>query len=762
MNSCDAKIERINGKPTIVVNGEALNPISFSIANCQKKTNGKNELFFNSEYMENIGRTGIKIFYLATVTEWRKEGANKLLDREARALLKAVPDAYIMIRIGLQPPASWTEENIEECFTYNDGSKPGVNCWTNVYPHLYSLASDKWVQDAAVALNATCDFLDAQPYSDRIIGFFFGAGGTDEWYYMLKQEEEGGRYGEFSQAFKRYFTKYLKEKYQTDENLQRQWKCEKSTLDDPIIANLESRYYAHQLDRELIFDDEDPIWPNQEMPTNGTNIGNFLDIDKHLATFDFYRAFHLATADSQCFFAKLVKDRYQGKKLTGAFYGSYGCTDFFDSSTAGGVMRILEDPNMDFLAAPGAYSNRNPGGFTGQREMMDSFRLHNKIFIAEEDTRTHLESPYFQDLFDCYTVEDSLNILKRDFGRIIAEGQCAWWFDQHSGGGRYQAEEIYALFKQQQQIAKKIYEDKSAVKKNQIAFIYDEESIHAISNISTKEIVEYFRNYEIARIGAGVDQYFHNDMRYEEMPDYKLYIFFNTFVLTSEEREVIKKKLAKNNAVAVWVYAPGVINPDSDKKFDKGYITELVGMDMEQLNERWNSKFKPVEGCKVLSGLDEDKYYGTKDRPLNNNILVSQREIKTYICPVFYPTDEDAEILARYSGNNLPAVAMKKLDGYTSVYYGSKVLQADFVREIAKYAGVHIYSDEDDVLYVGNGLLTIHASYSGKHKITLPSDYRLIDAYEGKDYGLTNVLELQMKLGETLSFYINEKEKENE
>ena len=117
---------------------------------------------------------------------------------------------------------------------------------------------------------------------------------------------------------------------------------------------------------------------------------------------------------------------------------------------------------------------------------------------------------------------------------------------------------------------------------------------------------------------------------------------------------------------------------------------------------------------------------------------------------------------ARYSGNNLPAVAMKKCDGYTSIYYGAKVLQADFVREIAKFAGVHIYSESDDVLYVGNGLLTIHASTTNIKTIHLPKEYKIIEAYSGADYGYTNNIEIKLKLGQTVSFYLTEREESNE
>lgn len=766
-----AKIEHVNGKSVISVNGEVLPPMAFTMRSINTfsifgggEGAKSGELVLNPEYVEKIGKAGIRIFYLITDTEWTRAGANETLDKEARALLKAVPDAYIIIRIGLHPPVSWVEKHPEECFTYDDGSKPSVRIvsesLTVEYPHLYSMASEVWLKDASKALNETCDYLDSRPYADRIIGYFFAAGGTSEWYYLLNMQRADGSYGEFSQAFKRYYTKYLREKYKTDENLQKVWKNPMATLNEPLIPDNLPRYYAHQLDKELVFDDEEPKWLEQTMPTNGTNVGNFLDIDNHMCTFDFYRAFHLATADSQRHFAKVVKERYGGKKLTGSFYGSYGCTDFYDGSTAGGVMRILQDPNIDFLAAPGAYSNRNPGGFTGQREMTDSFRLHNKIFIAEEDTRTHLDTPYYRDLFDCYTIDDSVNVLKRDFGRIIAEGEYGWWFDQLIGGGRYDHTQMLKTFEKQQKIATRLYAEQQG-KENEIAFIYDEESIHTVSDITTKDVVEYFRNYEVARIGAGVDQYFHNDMDLEEIPDYKLYVFFNTFMLTAEERKAIKRKLAKNHAVAVWVYASGVINPEAEKKFGEEHISDLIGMKIKRLDERWSSKFKIEKACKLFDGMDADKFYGEKDRPLNNNILVSQRERKTYLCPVFYPEDDSAEVLARYAGNRLPAVAMKDLKEYTSVYYGPKVLHSDFIRAVAKYAGVHIYSDSGDVLYVGNGLLTIHASSTGEKTITFPKKCRLTEAYSGREYALeSDVFKLDMRLGETLSFYYDSKVKE--
>ena len=90
------------------------------------------------------------------------------------------------------------------------------------------------------------------------------------------------------------------------------------------------------------------------------NLGVFLNMEDYRYVADFYDALHQATAEAIIFFAKVLKERYQGK-IVGAFYGSYGCTDFFNSTTATATLPILDCGAVDFLAAPGVYNNREPG-----------------------------------------------------------------------------------------------------------------------------------------------------------------------------------------------------------------------------------------------------------------------------------------------------------------------------------------------------------------------------------------------------------------
>lgn len=161
----------------------------------------------------------------------------------------------------------------------------------------------------------------------------------------------------------------------------------------------------------------------------------------------------------------------------GAFYGPHGCTDFFNSSTATSTLPILDSGYVDFLAAPGVYNNREPGGSVAQKEMQIpsgcGVRCLWRRRTAEPIWRTA-----FRDAMGLYDVRDSIVTLKRDFARVqsLCEDIYAWWFDQHAEGGRYQHEEIYKLFRRQEEIAQFAYGlDRN--KENEIALIYDQEKL---------------------------------------------------------------------------------------------------------------------------------------------------------------------------------------------------------------------------------------------------------------------------------------------
>ena len=748
-----AEIKELNGRPAIYINGEYFPPMMATI-----RTNNRDHMVIDREYYRELGKSGIRIFFLICDTEWLKPCALEQFREEAETLLDVCPDAYIIARIGLHPNNEWIKAHPEETLTYSDGTRPPAMLYTESYetelPAHYSLCSEKWRHDAGEALKDTWLKLKALPYGDRIIGCFFAAGGTSEWYYLHPIVNENGATLDHSEAFRRHFSGYLRKKYKTDEALREAWKSPTVTIDNPTIPDVDGHYFAKQIDRASNVPHV-RMRANSPVPEpygNGTNIGSFIDIDNRCDVFDFYRAWHIGTAESNLYFAKLIKQLSPGT-LIGTFYGAHGCTEFLQTGTNGGVTNLLNSEYIDFLAAPGVYENRSPGGFVGQREMHDSFTLHNKIYIIEDDTRTHFENRYWAPKNGMFDMKDSLEVMKREFGRTVCEEVHAWWFDQLIGGRRYKAPEIYELIRKQQEIAIEAY-SLDRKKASEIAFIYDEESISTVSPGTTKELIERIRNYEIARIGAPVDQYYHNDMSDPDMPDYKMYVFFNTFVLTDAEREAIKRKLAKNNAVAVWIYASGVINPDRKKKFDASYISELTGISIGMINENYDANFRFTGGHALVSGLDTRRVYGTPEmarKSVAGDLYNPTWDV--YLYPYFYSDDRDADVCARFLTSGKDAVSIKETNGFRSVFYGSKSIRSDVIREIAKYAGVHIYTEDEDVFFANRNYITFHASVSGNKTVKLPRTCDVYEVYEGKCYG-KNVSEISFDIlvGETKMF----------
>lgn len=76
-----------------------------------------------------------------------------------------------------------------------------------------------------------------------------------------------------------------------------------------------------------------------------------------------------------------------------------------------------------------------------------------------------------------------------------------------------------------------------------------------------------------------------------------------------------------------------------------------------------------------------------------------------------------------------PAFAVKRMRDWTSVWCGVPNMPACLLRNIAKFAGVHIYTEGDDVVYASNSLFAVHARYSGERIIHLPRPCTVVDPF---------------------------------
>ena len=763
-----AKVSRHNGEPAVFVNGRPYAPMSMLVMDEWHPKSDTDQ----KAYWRRLADAGSRVFYVTCTTAWHKpankekgwpDGTDGAIAK-IRQLLDAVPDAWIMLRLNVSPSAEWVEAHPEEMVTYDDGSHRKTICSSisgKAISGMLSLCSGKWRADGSCAIEDFIRRLDASDVSRRVIGTFLCAGGTSEWYYPIGMTTPEGRYCDFSEPFRREYERFLREKYGTVERLRKAWNRPDATFEKPLVPTPGDQVVVNGADSKILnalhsWEYEDRTLGGKSGDANkDAHIGVFLNMDGFAHVKDFYDAWHEGTANTVVHFAKTLK-RISPDRLVGAFYGALGCTGYFNLSTATGTLRILDSGVVDFLAAPGTYNNREPGGIVAQREMQDSFRIRNLIYICEDDSRTHLCNPWMQrDAMALYTAEDTVNTLKRDFARNICEGVNGWWFDM--GNGWYDDPAILDLFRRQREIADFSY-SLDRTKRNEIAFVCDTDSMHVVSEATSKLVLDYWRTSDVGRIGAGVDWYFHDDMADERMPDYKLYVMCNVYCLTDAEREAVYAKARRNGATVLWLYAPGFINEQAEQVMSPENVSKTVDMKVGYIGHTIFPHFRiEPTAMHMLKGASATKRYGVIDTDVHSNIWIERSLVPpAYLNPAFYVDDPSAKVLGRYCSDGKAAFAMKDVGGANSVFCAAQVMQYDLLAAVAEMAGCHIYSWYGDVVYANENFVAVHAKDDGKRTIRFKHKCSPYEVYEKKCYGRNvETITVDMKLGQTLMWRVD-------
>ncbi len=723
-----------------------------------------NPITYPLDVIKAWGEAGLKVVTVECNTRSRKPedfprpfGAEETKERLAE-LFSCIPDAYVILRVNLSPSAEWVHDHPEELVKYSDGScGPVYNILAGpgkLEGH-YSLCSQAWMRDEAEILKDFLADLETSPYFHRIIGVFLGGGGTWEWYYLPSNKPEEV-YGDFSEPFRSYYSAFLREKYGTEENLRKIWRRPDVSFDAPPIPTLEERKVINQAHREMSFFRTN--WNQakkidillEENPKAETTKGLFLNAEDYAHVADYYEAWHKGVANTINYFARTVKNLYPSF-ICGVFYSNIGCTNYWDAAHTTGVYELFDKGLIDFLAAPGTYDNREPGGHTCSRLVYDSMTIRGVACINENDTRTHLTKPFQRAFMGVYTPEDSLRNIKRDFARDICDCVNGYWYDLTWEESWFSDPQIIALFKRQQEIARASFQA-GAGKHHEIAVLMDLESTHHIARVMSQMVLDYYRATDLAHLGAPVDYYYHNDMADPRMPDYKMYIMLNGYCLSDAERDAIHQKAGRNHALVLWLYAPGYINYDSDRRMSSENIEKTVGMHVDQENEILTADFRADPSHPAMRYASARRFYGRIDRDIHSNVWYDKdMEKVSYLNPVFYIREEaGVEILGRYCLNGKPAMAMTSYKGFCSVYCAAAVARSEIVASLAKWAGCHLYSRDDDVLYANDHFVTIHAKDDGKRTIHFPAPCSPFEVYERVYYG-RNITELtvDMQLGDT-------------
>jgi hypothetical protein len=660
--------------------------------------------------IENYKRAGIHIYNPIMGTRSMWVGPDRydwsLVDAFLDRLLELNPGAYFLPRLQLNTPTWWKEAHQKELITYGlDINKKRYDILKHqdlVFTeggHYFgtgnelweaSFASEAWRRDTAGMLRAYLNHIEESPLRSRVIGYMPTTGRTGEWNYF------GANFlPDYSGPMRRV--------------------CGE-------IPSVEARLK--------------------------TTFGLVRDPEKEKSVIEFYQKYHETVAENAVVMCRTVHEATGGRALAGVFYGYLLEQVRIQEGGYLAARKIFESPDIDYIVGPYTYqpgnvkdqkgvritvedgagnqlgSARGVGGDGGFRMMTESLRRQGKLYISEMDPSTYLDENPHRVIgghggIGSDTLEGSRRILQRDLGQVFASGVGGWLYDfgplNRAKDGWYASPEMIAEMKRFADLGK-LRKDLDITPVSQIAGICDAKTFAATEHWDADRpwgdyaikysdfINQWFINSQARayhRIGAPMDFLFHSDLRSDDKDRYRLLFMMNLFYMTDEEVHHLKKSLRNSNVTVVWYYAPGFVGKE---KLDLGRMELLTGFSFNIL-EAPGSMLIRVEA----DGLD-----------LKFGVNRSKR-------PRFAVTDNEARSLGFWADNGAVAFAMKRHDGYTSIYVGSAPLPQRLLRWLAGQAGVDLWSSQPDIVWATRDAAAIVATSDGRRTLTLPKPMAPVD-----------------------------------
>ncbi len=211
------------------------------------------------------------------------------------------------------------------------------------------------------------------------------------------------------------------------------------------------------------------------------------------------------------------------------------------------------------------------------------------------------------------------------------------------------------------------------------------------------------------RFGAPHDVYLLDDLLEGHLPEYKLYVFLNPWRLDGRRREALARIVRRPGKTALWTYAAGFVNDD----VSTDNMTGLTGFRFGRTDNAWGPFMHVTDfDHPVTRGMHQDLFWGTT-APL---------------APWFHLQDPEARVLGQVVGSLgrcRPGLGVKELPAtgggtWRSAWCATPNVPAPLLRGMARWAGVHLYSEAGDVLYATRDLLAVHTAGGGERTFRLP------------------------------------------
>ena len=210
------------------------------------------------------------------------------------------------------------------------------------------------------------------------------------------------------------------------------------------------------------------------------------------------------------------------------------------------------------------------------------------------------------------------------------------------------------------------------------------------------------------------DVYELNDLAYKDFPgdQYKLLIFVNCAVVTPKAAAGIKRWQNAGRTMC-WTYAPAVYH---GRDIDPAQGEAITGLRVGWRNQRQNIHVQVDEAGHLLSKGGAALNFGTEGSA----------------GPVFFADDPQAKVLGHLRDGGEAAFAVREHQEWCSVYLSMLNFGPQLFRNLARFAGAHVWCDADDVVYANRSLVCLHTATTQPRQIRLPAPAVVTDLWTGE------------------------------
>ena len=571
----------------------------------------------------------------------------------------------------------------------------------------HSFGSRRMLEEMRKIMLKTIDYLEKSPYANRIIGYRISGGHTIEW---LGWSAARGRALDFSAAAQKAFKEFAALHY--------------PALQDTSIPLLAERQ---------TLDNSELIW----------------DPAKHLKAIAYNEYTSDAVVNYVIELCNSAKKAVKNRKLVGTYYGytmTLNCDGKSQMRAHYALKKLLESRSVDFLMSPQPYNVRSFGETYGDMKPFATMKKYNIVPFHEDDTRTHLGKSGVGNN-QAPNAELCVEALRRSMGFNLCRNLPLLYIPMP---GSYEFPEARRDFQITQKVGQHCLE-KQVPRKAEIALIASEKSVlYSPANhpymatgiiqqsynpegkisLGRRDSVAAFagdsfgRNYNLwGRLGAPADYLLAEDI-YDNPGDYKVYVFVNA---TFADKKLIEaaRKLRNKDCLILWMYAPGYTAPDSNS----------------------------LDNMKALTGLDFKKAPQIMLPALTMNDGRKMGVVSARMAPLFAVSTPNGEVLGRYEDNSVGAAAYQTGRAVT-VFCGVWRPDMAFLQDIARRAGIKLYSQSNDPLEANDKLIAMHARSAGTKTVVLNRKCDILDVFNRQIIARnTDKFTFNAKLHESLLFY---------